>query len=995
MQKWKKSIARLTASILCVGTIPFGALSASAEDVAEEEFLIVREYADTATEDSSLVSSENAEVLGTVGTYGDLEYEVIEDGTLAITGCTDGITEAEIPSEIDGRTVTIIAQQAFYMQSDLERVVIPDTVTGISFGAFARCTKLEEITIPESVRYIGRLAFFATPWLAEREETGEMLIVNNILVDAMYVAGDVTIPDTVTAIAGGAFEDNYDLTSVTIPESVTEIGEYAFLNCTNLTTVDVPDSVTFMEAGVFAGCTGLIDATLPAGLTAIPRSTFSGCEALEQVTLPDTLTEIETCAFYQCSNFAGFALPEGLIAIGDGAFYGCNQLQSVVLPDSLESIGDSVYMDCENLEEITIPETLMEIGEWTFWNTPWMDAMAENDPLIVVNGMLLDGYHCTGDVVIPDGITRILGGAFTESKVTSITVPDSVTQIDKEAFTSCALLRQIYIPASVTSIGNYVYLSSPKLTDIYFGGTEEAWNAAYPRTEYGAEDAEMDAIDPTPNINIHYEATEMALSVGTEGTEGALSYYVQDDGTIAITDFDESVTELEIPSTIGGRTVTAIDAMAFYNYTSLTKVVIPDTVTTIGNDAFSGCTALAEIEIPESVVNFGICSFESTPWLEAKWAETPLLVVNNILIDSYDATGNVVIPDGIEKIAAGAFYGDEELESVVIPDSVTEIGDSAFCESGLQEITIPESVTTIGGEAFWDTPWLSARSEEDPLVVVNGILVDGDTASGAVLIPETVTTISDAAFYGNDQITSVMIPEGVTEIGQYAFAYCHNLNTVLCADSITEIGEAAFYRCTSLVEINLPSELTAIPDFMLMCCSSLFEISVPENVSSIGYAAFAYCDGLSRISIPATVATFGDFALANNPNLTEIYYGGSEDRWTNQYTGLEYNLDEDEEDPDVDPAKTAELNYNATGLPDLYTGDLDNNKEINADDAYLTLLAYANVSVGEPVGLAFSQQEAADINGDGTINAEDAYFILLYYANDSVGEIVDWSDIVK
>lgn len=191
-------------------------------------------------------------------------------------------------------------------------------------------------------------------------------------------------------------------------------------------------------------------------------------------------------------------------------------------------------------------------------------------------------------------------------------------------------------------------------------------------------------------------------------------------------------------------------------------------------------------------------------------------------------SASAYVPSLYDKVYGDLYYSvtddgeieilgcNEDVVSVEIPAEidgrpVTSIGGSGFsgCKS-LTGIIIPSSVTSIGSYAFNGTPWLAAKQEENPLVIVNGILIDGTTCTGSITIPEGVTSIGDDAFSLCKNLTEVTIPDSMTNIGKSAFKYCENLTEITIPYGVISIEESVFYSCTSLTEITIPNSVTNI-----------------------------------------------------------------------------------------------------------------------------------------------------------------------------------------
>ena len=194
-----------------------------------------------------------------------------------------------------------------------------------------------------------------------------------------------------------------------------------------------------------------------------------------------------------------------------------------------------------------------------------------------------------------------------------------------------------------------------------------------------------------------------------------------------------------------------------------------------------------------------------------------------------------ISPDG--KLSS---YRGKDIH-VIIPDTVTSIGNFAFCyRKSLISVTIPNTVTRIGQNAF-----------------------DECTSLERVVIPDSVTTIDSSAFSGCTSLTSIFIPDSVRVIGMSAFQYCSSLTTVEFGENskLFEIGQNAFSLCSSLTHINLPNSVRAIGRNAFEQCSSLTHISLPNSLSRIEGFTFVNCRSLESINIPDSVTSIGSFAF--------------------------------------------------------------------------------------------------------------------------------------
>ncbi|MBQ9783065.1 MAG: leucine-rich repeat protein, partial [Clostridia bacterium] len=374
------------------------------------------------------------------------------------------------------------------------------------------------------------------------------------------------------------------------------------------------------------------------------------------------------------------------------------------------------------------------------------------------------------EVALPNGLVLTLKNGTYEvtdytGTATEVDIPAShsgkaVTSIGEDAFKDCTGLTSIMIPDSVTNIGADAFL-----------------NTGYYNAESNWE-----------NDVLYIGKFLIQSKIDLSGT------YSIKNGTLCIGDYAfylcGSLTSITIPDS-----VTSIGKVAFSGCDSLTSVTIPNSVTSIGNRAFYDCTSLVYTEYNNGkylgnsenpyVVLVGV--IDTAAVVSFAMPNTTKIIYSEAFYNRYSLT-SVTISDSVTSIGNSAFCSCDSLTSVTIPNSVTSIGENAFrnCES-LMNITIPNSVTSIGNSAFYICDSLTSvyitdlaswcaiefvGGESNPLCNNGGNLYLNGTLVKNLVIPKGVTSISDYAFYNCDSLMSITIPDGVTSIGEDAFYGC-------------------------------------------------------------------------------------------------------------------------------------------------------------------------------------------------------------------------------
>ena len=670
----------------------------------------------------------------------------------------------------------------------------------------------------------------------------------------------VVISDGITSIGYSVFSDMPNLTSVQIADTVTSIGDGAFYRCTNLSTVNIPDSVTSIGENAFCYCESLETIKIPESVESIGRNAFESTKWLDNMRKEDHMLIINgiliEASFREKTTIE---IPDTVTRINDSAFIMCNRLNSVIIPDSVTSIGEEAFSRCLDLTSVTIPESVTSIGRDAFLNTLWLENRLKEDPIVVVNGIIIVGKACSGDVVIPDTVTSINPYVFEYcNSIESVTIPDSVksigesafkeckglksvtisgaaaigesafsgcenlaaveipnvTSIGDSAFSHCTELRSLTIPASVTSLdfGTLYYCDNFESITILNPDCQIDYYSSAGKTftvyGYRRSSAEKYALYHDCTFK-DIEGSENTSTLGTSGKCGDdIAWNIDEDGILTISGKGE-IPELEfyknneIKKIVIEDGITGIAHHAFGNCQSLESVIIADTVTTIENNSFSNCGSLGSMEIPVSVTKIEACAFSNC-----------------------ESLGSIEIPVSVTKIGTGAFYNCKSLKEITIPDSVKEI-----------------EWNTLGSCDALETVNLKYKG------IIPESMFSRCKNLKSVVVPETINAIKSDAFFDCENLESITILNPDCEIYNQAKTICNTFES----GKATYSGVICGYKGSTAEEyankynykfVPLDATETTTTSYTTSSNTSTVTTSTTPKVASKDYkAGDANCDG--------------------------------------------------------------------------------------------------------------------------------------------------------
>ena len=711
---------------------------------------------------------------------GDYSFAYMSDDEIYLISYNGEATEIILPSSYNGKAYKI-GDYAFYKNTSITKVTVPNGVTAIGENAFADCTSLAEIVLSNGLVSIDRSAFAYCSSIECIELPDSVVSIGEEAFSGCSRLIEVKIsPNSkLESIGDSAFSifiqsdmnsryQGAPLQSIVIPAGLKTIGYNAFASCEFLyeiynlsslnltigssdygyiaqnakvihTSMDEESIYDEIDGYVFVSYDGesyLImyngentELILPENYKGagyiISDSAFKNNVSIISVVIPDSIKSIDRYAFYGCSSLKTVSIGDGVESIGDSAFGYCTSLESSIGGNGIVSIGRYAFYGCSSLKTLSVGNRITNIGDYAFYNCSLISFYEYNNALYLGNEqnpytiLFKAKSKSITTCDIHESTKIIYDSAFEECQaLTSITIPEGIKEIRQRAFYGCSALAEIRY--------NAISANDCKIRD-------DGYNYEYPNVFIGT----------------------------SNGTK-----------------------------VIIGKNVTRIPSLLFSNATYITSVEFEEesACQSIGDSAFYNCKALTSIVIPQNVT-------------------------------------------AIEK---GTFSDCEAMVSVVIPDGVTSIGENAFYRCmALKSITIPENVTSIGRSAFSACVALTEikynATEASPLDTYNNYVFAyaGSKGEGIrVVIGKKVTMLPDALFYpynSSPNIVSVEFEEGSAcqSIGRYTFYGCSSLTNITLPDSITSIGYYAFANCSALSSIVISDEVTRIDGYAFSGCSNI------------------------------------------------------------------------------------------------------------------------------------------------------------------------------
>lgn len=803
---------------------------------------------------------------------------------------------------------------AFYNQPMLAKVTFSSTVTEIPAYLFYKNVAMTLTDLPK-VKTIGKSAFEGCSKLTTLNFGQDLMTVDD---RAFYNCTNVTkltFPDAITTIGDEAFYNCSSITEVTVGSKLQSIGASAFQKCGSFTAILLPDNFTTMGASAFEGCKKLTVAKLGNSLRAVPARAFKNCIALSEMTVPATSVSMGDQAFYNDSVLAVITMNDGLKTIGNEVFWNNSGIRTFTIPGTVTSIGSNSFYGCTNTSVLRFKDgegtlaidsyytrskkidDMTSRGSYTnrcndyFYDCPiktlylgrdlkydyadnasvydyvdgyWKEMSRASAPF--VNSTTLQKvtigskvtflynhlFHNCDKVTtidIPASIANIYGNAFDDcSSLTATTFHDATDHtltLGDYAFRNCAVLPEVTFPQQLLSVGNYTYAQCPLLKTLSFPAMlQSIGNYAF--------------AECTGLTQLTFEDSSKSVKLGYGARSNSGTSYLDNIPLFG----NSNLTYLYIGRNINYTADEKYGYSPFYNQSFLTDVRFSQagTVTYCKDYLLYKVNNCKTLALPESLISIGDGTFRGMAALES-----------------------IVIPNAVTEMGTYAFADDTSLKSAKLSTSCPWLKEGLFSEcNALQSITIPSAVTKMDGYMFTNCKALTSATFEDGTDLIEmgygaswknyGLFSDCPlkTLNLGRWLSYNTEVASRSPFYSIDALKNLNIGKNVKVIDKYMFSYCEGLEEVNLPDNITSVNLWGFRGCSSLKSVRLSEKLSQVGDYGFAGCTSLDNVTFPASMTSVASNSFSDCTALRKLDLGQNLLIIGPSAFENDKALEGI-----------------------------------------------------------------------------------------------------------------------------
>lgn len=563
------------------------------------------------------------------------------------------------------------------------------------------------------------------------------------------------------------------------------------------------------------------------------------------VVIPQTIDKynvvlVRENAFSNNKKIKSIALPGTIDYISSESFANCTSLEKIILDEGVDSIGAMAFSGCTSLTQIIFPDSLSTIYAGAFENCTTLKKIVSGNNLKSIGEDAFCGCNALQEIVFSD----------------------SIISIEARAFKGATSLLNVELPQNLESLGENVFFDT--------GITK----LAFPTTIENIGDCNVQDITIPVSKNPHIGNLEGCQKLTLSGT----TVYA-----IAALSGNSTINTVVLESGIS-----TIAEGAFYNFTGLKQIDIPDSVTVIEKSAFENCTALDDVTLPKGLSKIAEKAFKNCTSLTSISISDNVMSIEDYAFENSSNLDGFNLPKNLKELGNDVFAGCPKIHSLFIPNTITYMG---ICD--VKDLSVPgqqanilyldgcENLTIRGSSWSKDGVIRYGETDENASVYYDASThtmyqdsFDGLSLNNSIkkiVMEEGIQTISDQGFAYFTGLEEVVIPSTLTTLGTHAFEGCKNLKTIYLPNgSLKKISESSFKDCSSLTSIDIPVNVVSIGKKAFCGCSKLVNVNIINGVTEISERAFDSCKSLQSISLGESIKKLGDYAFFDCQALSEI-----------------------------------------------------------------------------------------------------------------------------